>query len=96
MSSTLVWPFKAPGEVLDYGLNWKKRLQEGEFIVSSRWECSTGIVVVNSGLVEDYSMITVVWLSGGILSRNYICKNIIGTNKGRLMEYSAILPIKAR
>lgn len=93
--ATILWPSKSPAEVIDYGLNWKKGLKPGEYIVSSVWVSPTGITVGESGLDEDYPTTTVIWLSGGVNKTTYRFINRIGTSEGRLLEAAASLEVRA-
>lgn len=88
----LRWPFKDPDEVLDYEIDWTARLN-GDTIVSSVW-------TVPSGIVKDSDTFTIttteIWLSSGVLGRNYAVQNRVVTAGGRTMDQSVNIKIKTK
>lgn len=70
---------KAPGEVLDYSINWGSWLAT-DTIVSSSWSCDAGITVDSTSFNTTS---TTIWLSGGTVRTAYNCKNTIVTAGGR-------------
>ena len=89
----LSFPNKDPDEVLDYTLDWSKRLA-GDIILSSMW------IVDSPGLVIDSNSFTssqtVVWLSAGVVDTSYLLTNHIVTQVARTMEQSVKIKIKQK
>lgn len=89
----LIWPPKDPEEVLDYDIDWTKRLA-GDTISASVFTVPEGDVVVGSS--TNTTTTTKVWLSGGTLGETCEVLNHITTAGGRQMEQTVKLKIKAR
>ena len=71
---------KAPGEKLDYSINWLAWLN-GDTISSPAWTCDLGITVVD----QSYDTTsTTLWLSGGTVRTSYNCKNTVTTSGSRI------------
>lgn len=90
----LSWPNKDPNEVLDYQLNWARRLAEGDAIASSTWIVDEGDVVVDSDDFTDEK--TTVWLSGGAVDTRCKLTNRVTTEGGRTMDQSVIIRIREK
>lgn len=89
----LKWPYKDPQEVLDYKVDWSKRLGT-DTIVTSTWPSPpAGITVVTTAAT---SKSTTVWLSGGTEGQTYTLVNRIVTAAGRTMDQSIQLLIKTK
>lgn len=90
----IVFDPKDPDEVLDYKINWAKRLGS-DTIVSSTWDVPSGLT---HGPPADTftNTTTTVWLSGGTLDAVYDITNHIVTAAGRHMDQSARLKIKLK
>lgn len=84
------WPDKDPDEILDYRLNWRARIEAGDYIVSSSWVIPAGLIE-GTATYTDYT--TTVWLSGGTVDTTYNIKNTITTHAGRTMEYTVRLRV---
>lgn len=71
MSINLKWPNKGITEVLDYAVDWSKRLTTGETITTSTFTVASGSIVID----EQYTVggVSVVWLSGG----SHLVSNIL-------------------
>lgn len=89
----LRWPFKDPDEILDYQVDWTKRL-DGDTIVTSTFIIDTGTVVIDSD--SETTTVTTVFLSGGTLAEENIITNRITTAGLRTMDQSVKLKIKAK
>lgn len=89
----LKWPAKDPEEVLDYKIDWTKRLG-ADTIIASDWPDPPAGITVDSALFSAKT--TTIWLSGGTLGKSYTLTNRITTAAGRTMEQSVVLPVKAR
>ena len=83
------WPGKAPGENLDYSIDWSAALTPGETISTSTWAPPGGIVLGNTAV--SGGTISVVWLSEGEMGARYRIVNTITTTAGRVMEAAAYL-----
>jgi hypothetical protein len=94
--SNLQWDHKDPNEVLDYQIDWTKRLSASETISTSSWT----IVGDDSALVQNSDAIsgvyTIVWLSAGTAGKKYTLTNRIVTNQGRTMDQSVVLRVKEK
>jgi hypothetical protein len=87
------WPAKDPDEVLDYEIDWTKRL-DGDTIATSVFEVAVGDAVVDSD--SNTTTATTVWLSGGTLDETCEVLNRITTAGGRTMDQTVKLKIKAK
>lgn len=99
--SDKVWPFKDPGEKLDYGAKWRKRMEaDSDTIATSNWRVDDGDVQISvSPPPTGYSNVTyqtTVWLEGGTVDTFSVVTNYITTTGGRTWEQSFKLPIKQR
>jgi hypothetical protein len=88
----LSWPAKDPDEVLDYQLDWSKRILD-DAIRSSDWTVPEGLTKVRDFHAETE---TTVWLQGGSIDQTYVVLNRIVTIGGRTMDQSVKLKIKAK
>jgi hypothetical protein len=81
---------KTPAEVLDYGFDWSAWL-DGDTIVSSEWTVPSGLTAgeSNFSLTE-----TVVWISGGRPSVEYMVANRIWTVGGKTKERFLTIQVK--
>lgn len=90
----LKWSDKDPDEVLDFSLDWSKRLN-GDTITTSTW-------IVPSGITKDSDSIgspadtTIIWLSGGADNTTYELTNRIETAGGRTMDQTVRLRVRER
>jgi len=88
---------KAPGELLDYTLNWEDYLNErAETITDSAFalvEPAHGLSITSDGNTET---LTTVWLSGGTLNKTVRVKNTITTSGGRTAVRTKVWDIKER
>lgn len=89
----LTWPAKDPDEVLDYEIDWTKRL-DGDTITSEDFIVAEGDVVVDSSTSTDST--ATVWLSGGTLDEQCLITCRVVTAGGRTMDQSMKLKIKAK
>lgn len=93
----LKWPNKDPNEILDYQVNWEKRVQSrrtpDDTIVGSTWIVPDGITK-QSDTFSDTT--TTIWLSGGTDGQPYTLINRIVTTEGRTMDESVTIKIKER
>lgn len=88
----LKWPAKDPDEVLDYKVDWAKRLG-ADSITASTWTSPDGITLMTSSFQSKF---TIAWISGGTIGKTYAFTNRITTSSGRVMEQTVELPIKSR
>lgn len=89
----LSWPPKDPDEVLDYQIDWTKRL-DGDTILTSTFIIDTGTVVIDSD--SNTTTVTTVFLSGGTIGDTDIITNRVTTAGLRTMDQSVKLKIKAK
>jgi hypothetical protein len=88
----LSWPTKDPDEILDYQLDWSKRLL-GDTITACDWSVPIGLTR-NASYFDG--QITTVWLGDGALGETYTVTNTIETAAGRTMQQSVKLKILAK
>lgn len=95
MAEAMLWPWKDPDEVLDYGIDWS-RVLENDPIQSSQWifESGQGTLVINSS--EHDETTAVAWFSGGTVNTEALLVNRITTLGGRTLDQSVRLPIQTR
>lgn len=90
----LYFPNKDPDEVLDYKINWSKRLN-GDTIESSTIELEgTPSLVIDETSFDDKSV--TVWLSGGTVGETILLLNRIETEGGRIMDQTISITIASR
>ena len=92
--SSLTWPDKDPDEVLDYSIDWTKRLESDDTIATSEWIVPEDGVSKDSDDFADTS--TTIWLSGGVAGQTYSFTNRVTTAQGRTMDQSIRLKVKNR
>lgn len=94
---TFKWPNKDPDEVLDYQINWVKRVQSSrtpdDTIVGSTWIVPTGITKQSDTFTDTT---TTIWLTGGEDGETYEFTNRIVTTEGRTMDESVTVKVKER
>lgn len=86
------WPPKEVHEHLDYGVDFRPRLVEGEGIVDHSAIVEYGTVVITSITQEDG--VIVVWISGGVRNELARIRCSLETNTGRVLTLTPTLPIK--
>jgi hypothetical protein len=94
VAAPVTWPSKDPDEVLDYGLDWAGRLNDGDTIKTSNW-----IDRGQLGLFLEWHhpTDTRVWVKGGEAGKTYFVTNRVVTNVGRVMDQTVTISIvKAR
>jgi len=89
------WPSKDPNDVLDYDIDWSRRLDSGDTISTSTFSLTTdaGLTIASQSNTTTTSK---VWLSGGTAgsTADILCR--IVTADGRTMDQSVSLPIASR
>lgn len=89
------WPSKDPDEVLDYMLDWSRRLDDGDGIDTATFSLTTsaGMLIVAQ---SNTTTTATVWLSGGTLGETgeVLCRVV--TDEGRTFDWSMDVPIVAR
>lgn len=94
LSDGLAHIVKAPGDALDYSLDWAAWLRTGEAIASSVWTVPAGLNLSSSG-VDGAA--TVAWISGGVAGTAYQVDNAVTTDGSppRIAKRSFVIDIKA-
>lgn len=87
------WIEKDPAAVLDYSMDWSSWLETSETITQSTWSTPPGVAVTNE---TNSTTIATVWLSGGVVGREYVITNLILTSSGRQDERSFRIRIQNR
>jgi hypothetical protein len=88
---------KDADEVLDFLLDWSKRLVGGDVIATSEWIMPTpvvGDIEKDSDSMTDTT--TTIWVSGGTTGKSYQVVNRVETSGGRIMDQTCAFKIKAR
>lgn len=88
---TLQWPPKAPAEVLDYDIDWSKRLTTGDTIASSTWSASPNDLTLSGQTFT--STLTKVFLTGGTAIQTYNVVNTITTAFGDTMVETVLIAV---
>ena len=83
MPLPLAWPPKYTEELLDYQLDWTRRLQ-GDIISNTACDVLTGNVTITNHLTTNTTV--TIWLSGGDPGSTSQVQCIINTAGGRTME----------
>jgi hypothetical protein len=95
----LVWPNKAPTEVLDYDLDWAPRLA-GDTISTSNWSITQSDTPASGSLaIQSSSYLptrTKVWLTGGNLGQSYALLNTITTAGSETMVETVVIVVRAK
>ena len=94
----LVWPVKDPGDVLDYIFDVSEALagSEGDSIATLDVQISPampGDLVLNASSADGSKAI--LWLAAGIAGTIYAVTLMIGTQSGRAIVRTALLPVLA-
>jgi len=89
------FPDKAPGELLDYRVDWSARLtvnRVSDTITASTWSASpVGLTINTNTFTNPY---TTVWISGGTLNETYTLTNTVTTQGGRTMVEEIQIKVK--
>lgn len=86
------WPKKDPDELLDYSVDWSRRL-DGDTILESVWDVPDGLVTESHA--HDAAS-TTIWLSAGVAGRAYRITNRVRTHAGRIMDQTVHLAMEER
>lgn len=86
---------KAPGERLDYGLDWRAKgyLEVDENISASVWTVPTGLTSTSDTFDENS---TTIWITGGTADDSYALVNTITTSKGRIAVRTLNIAVRSR
>jgi hypothetical protein len=89
------WPSKDPGEILDYQLDWSRRLDAGDRIVTAAFSLTVpaGLAIASQSFTDSAAK---VWLTSGTAGEEaeILCR--IDTEGGRTFEQSVHLAIAER
>ena len=92
---SIKWPEpKDPNEILDFFIDWSKRIDRDDSIESTTFTITEGTVVVES--FSATGKIATVWLSGGQDGEIIPVLNRIITAGGRSMEQTILLEIASK
>ena len=91
LGEPLVWPAKAPGEKVDYGIAWKKYLPAGDKVATSIFFVESEIsgdnaLILGTKAIVDNGLVTIIWLEGGTDGVTYHVLNRVVTEQGRTLE----------
>ena len=81
---------KAPGEVLEYTINWAAELGDSEVINTSAFTAPAGITIDSD---TKTTTAATVWLSGGTAGVEYEITNTIVSSQGRTHEKTIAVPV---
>lgn len=86
------WPAKDPNDVLDYQIDWSRRLDTGDSIGNAAFSLAVpaGLTIVSQSFTANSAT---VWLSGGNAGQTaqILCR--ISTAGGRQMDITTRLAI---
>lgn len=87
---TVRWPTRDINEILDYGIDWARRLDTGETIATSEFTRVAGDAVIDRQDVTG--SVSIVWLRGGSagVDSHFTCT--ITTSSGRQFREDAKVP----
>lgn len=92
----LSWPEpKDPDEVLDYQVDWSRRLKAGETLVTSEFTAAGSLTFE----ITDTSLnggLTTFWAQGGAVGETVRITNRVTTNQGRTYDQTGRLQIRAK
>ncbi|OQC18926.1 MAG: hypothetical protein BWX69_03144 [Planctomycetes bacterium ADurb.Bin069] len=88
------WPAHDPDELLDYGIDWSTRLEEGDRIVASTWTTPPGGPTLSTPGRTDTA--TTIWITGGTAGESYRIGNRVTTAAGRVMDDSKRLTVREK
>lgn len=91
MSQLFTLDPKDPNSVIDYDIDWSKRLPNGDIILVSDWIVPAGITMDSE---ESTDTATKIWLSGGIAGQSYALTNRITTAHGRVQDKTITITVK--
>jgi hypothetical protein len=89
------WPSKDPNEILDYELDWSRRLDDGDTIASAEFSlvAPAGLTIASQSFTETTAK---VWLTSGTLGETAAILCRVETTGARVMDWSMSLEIQAR
>lgn len=102
------WPAKGPDEVLDYSMDWSRLIETSVTLTDADWfieyvgqpkvafsPTTTVYGLTNNG--DSVSgKVTTIYLSAGVLNRNYKLYCQVSDSLGRLTERSVTISIRNR
>lgn len=91
MSQLFTLDPKDPNAVIDYDIDWSKRLPDGDIILVSDWIVPAGITMDSE---ESTNTTTKIWLSGGTAGQTYALTNRITTAQGRTQDKTITISVK--
>lgn len=93
----IYWPTKAPGDSIDYGMDWGPTLSKmgDPTIVSSAWTVVSGSVTLPVAAIQAGSRGTLVRVAGGTDGSEAIVRNTITLSDGEVIHEEAFLKIRA-
>lgn len=89
------WPAKDPNEILDYQLDWSRRLDEGDAIASAQFTLvdAAGLAIA----AQDFTGTTAtVWLTSGTEGEEAAILCRVETAGGRIFDQTVNLSIASR
>lgn len=93
--TTPSWPAKDPDELLDYEIDWSKRMPASDTISISTWSVPAGLNQVAQSVIES-GKVAVVWIAGGTVGELYPVLNTVVTAEGRTMQQTVRLKVKSK
>lgn len=88
-------PAKDPNDILDYQVDWSRRLDPGDTIATAAFSLTTaaGLTISSSSKTDTTAT---VWLTGGTASSTGVIQCRVVTTAGRQMDHSFNLAIAER
>lgn len=88
--TTLIWPSKRPSEILDYGVDWKARLQ-GDTIAGVTFAKDGGTITLADESFDG--TVSKVWVEGGATGETVVVTATVETAAGRVMTERVALKV---
>lgn len=93
----IYWPTKAPGDSIDYGMDWGPTLSKlgDPTITLSVWAVVSGDVTLPVHTINAGGRETVVRVAGGTDGSEAIVRNTVTLSDGQTIHEEAFLKIRA-
>jgi hypothetical protein len=93
----IYWPTKAPGDSIDYGMDWGPTLSKlgDPSITLSAWAVVSGDVTIPANTIAAGSRGTVARVAGGTDGTEAIVRNTVTLSDGQILHEEAFIKIRA-
>jgi hypothetical protein len=93
----IYWPTKAPGDSIDYGMDWGPTLSKMDdlTITNSEWAVVSGDVTLPANAIAAGSRGTIVRVADGTDGSEAIVRNTVTLSDGQTIHEEAFIKIRA-